>query len=260
MPFAILLIPADVEAPPPAYEAAVEASVQANGGHIGPGWVVRLPDGGEFAFGTHDFRLKALSPDVCKVIFDAALRTNTYITNGGGGSDLVPLKVKGSTLEVLSSLGRAEEASNPGALCARLSVRLSHWNSFVRNQRAEGMMDGKEEFLEPPRAPGTEPRLPPDPSGIAARCLASQESLSKVGWKIVRSVVSQNAQFGVVWRADVETPYSQDPMRVVCWKATGRHGRLVVISGPLEMLDPSQTVGQLEAEQTPKPGSLRPAR
>src|SRR5690242_20125808 len=105
MPFDIILMPPNVEAPPPAYEMTVEAAIRANGGRIGDQGAVRLADGGEFVFERNDIWPKRLSPGVCRVVFDAALRSNTYVITGG--SDVVPLKIKGSTLETPPELGPA---------------------------------------------------------------------------------------------------------------------------------------------------------
>ena len=68
---------------------------------------------------------------------------------------------------------------------------------------------------------------------------------AKLGWKIVRRVVSQNAQYGVVWRADVTVPgYSDEPSRMICWKTPGRAGYSIVID-PLTMFDPAASVPPL---------------
>src|SRR5882724_8064798 len=119
MPFTIMLMPADVNAPLPHYKMAIERAIQTNGGKLAPHDVVRLADGGQFIFESGNFWLKHLTPDVCRVVFDVAIRTNTYVSNGGSGSDLVPLKVKGSTLNTPPDLGPAIVVANPNVLCVK---------------------------------------------------------------------------------------------------------------------------------------------
>jgi len=102
-----------------------------------------------------------------------------------------------------------------------------------------------EQPREPPPDPGTEPRLTTDPTGVAAHCEAVQQTFAKSGWKIVRRVVSRNAQFGVVWRADVAMPrYGSELSRVICWRIPGRAGYSISVR-PLEMFDPSASIPPL---------------
>lgn len=252
MPFTIMLIPADVTAPPPHYKTAIERAVEANGGQIAPHGVVRLADGGQFVFENDDFWLKRLTPDVCRVVFDAALRTNTYVTNGGSAFDLVPLKVKGSTLKIPSDLGPAVVAANPDVLCTNLQRRLTHWNRDMARLRREEVIGADEQPLEPPPDPGQEPRLSNDPSGIAAKCEATtREITSNLGWKFVRRVVTRNVQWGVVWRADVAP--TADPatwFRDSCWRASGTHGKggVSMSSRPLVMFDKTKDIKPLPVE------------
>src|ERR1051325_11415174 len=103
MPFAIMLMPADVYAPPPHYRAAVEAAVRAHDGHAGAHGLVRTADGGQFIFANNDIWPKRLTLDVCRIVFDAALHTNTYVSTAG--SDATPLKVEGSSLAAPTELG-----------------------------------------------------------------------------------------------------------------------------------------------------------
>lgn len=250
MPFAIMLMPADLEAAQPPYQAAVEASVRANGGRIGPGGVVRLADGGEFVVETHDFWPKRLSQGACRVIFDAALRTNTYINTGG--SDLAPIKVEGSRLETPPEMGPAVVVENPRALCAKLQGRLARWNREMGRLRAEAVIGPDDQPLEPPPAPGAEPRLASDTSGIAAKCeILSRQIVAKLGWRFVRSMVTQSPRWGVVWRADIAP--ATDPstwMRESCWRAphANSNGHVMFSSRPLQMFDESKSIGPLPVE------------
>ncbi|HXC57375.1 MAG TPA: hypothetical protein VNU97_18895 [Rhizomicrobium sp.] len=251
MPFAIMLMPADVSAPPPHYKIAIERAVQANGGRLGPHGVVRLADGGQLIFENSEFWLKQLTPGICRVVFDTALRTNTYVSNGGSGSDLVPLKLKGSTLKTPPDLGRAVVVANPVVLCTKLQSRLTHWNQETERLRREGVIGADDQPLEPPPDPGTEPRLSGDPSGIAARCEAStRERTFRLGWKFVRGMITQNAQWGIVWRADVAP--ETDPatwFRDSCWRVPGTHGKggISISSRPLMMFDKTKNTKPLPA-------------
>ena len=250
MPFAIMLMPANVEAPPPPYQAAVMEAVRANGGRVSTAGVVQLADGGEFVFESNDFWPKRLSPKVCRVVFYAALRTNTYVNTGG--SDLVPLTVKGSTLDTPPEMGPAVIIPTPDDLCAKLQVRLTRWNSEMGRLRAEGVIGPDDQPLEPPPAPAAEPRLLSDASGIAAKCEAQSRLMAaSLGWKFVRGVVTQNAKWGVVWRADIAP--DADPstwMRDSCWRAPRAKvpGGISFSSRPLRMFDESKSIKPPAAE------------
>ncbi len=250
MPFAIMLMPADLDAPLPHYKTAIERAVHANGGELAPHGVVRLADGGQFVFKNDYFWPKRLTSGVCRVIFDTALHTDTYVTTGG--SDVAPLKVKGSTLDIPSELGPAVVAASPDVLCAKLRGRLARWIKEMGQLRREGVIDADDQPLEPPADPGTEPRLHGRPSGTAAKCEASErEETSKLGWKFVRSIVTRNAQWGVVWRADI-APES-DPatwFRESCWRVRGTRGEsgISTSSRPLMMFDKTQSIIPLPAE------------
>jgi|GEM_PF-2985104 len=252
MSFAIMLMPADVSAPPPHYKMAIERSVQENGGQLAPHGLVRLSDGGQFVFKNDDFWLERITLDVCRVVFDAALRTNTYVTNGGSGSDLAPLKVKGSTLRIPPDLGPAVVVADPDLLCAKLQSRRAHWIRDMGRLRREGVIGADEQPLEPPPDPGTEPRLSNDPSGVAAKCETfTRKTASELGWKFVRSMVTRNTQWGVVWRADVAPEVNPDTwFRDSCWSVQGAHGKDAVSmsSRPLMMFDKTQSIKPLPAE------------
>ncbi|MGA0601459.1 hypothetical protein ACO2Q3_12215 [Caulobacter sp. KR2-114] len=249
MPFTVILLPGDIEASFPAYTVAVEESVRATGGRMGPGGVVRLPDGGTFVFENDDFQLTALSPDLCRVIFDTAVRTNTFITNGGGGADLAPLNVTGSTPKTPTDLGRTVPIAGPAALCSVLQGRLARWDRWMTRARKDRIIGLDDQYFEPPPSPGDEPRLPSDTSGVAARCESQgREMAARLGWKFVRSIVTRNDDWGVVWRADVAP--EADPstwIRESCWLRHGPGGQTSygVSSRPLRMVDQSQSIGPL---------------
>lgn len=250
MPFAIMLMPADVEAPRPPYQAVVMEAVRANGGRLNRAGLVQLPDGGEFVFESNDFWPRRLSPKVCRIVFDSALRTNTYVNTAG--SDLVPLKVKGSTLDTPPEMGPAVTIPNPYDLCAKLQGRLTRWNSEMGRLRAEGVIGPDDEPLEPPPAPGAEPRLASDASGIAAKCESqSRQMAAGLGWKFVRGVVTQNAEWGVVWRADIAPDADSSTwFRVSCWRPPRAKAPAGISfsSRPLRMFDESKSIKPLAAE------------
>ena len=111
-------------------------------------------------------------------------------------------------------------------------------------------MGSNEEILEPPAEPGNEPRLGDDSSGVTARCRDVEKSFAKDGFTIVRTVISQNPRWGVVWRADmVSREYPTAPTRVICWRRSGRMKGVTFSTRPLEMFDATQSVGPLEPER-----------
>lgn len=253
MPFFIELMPAnpgDLSTPPPHYSMAIEQAVRASDGHLGPRGAVSLNDGGQFIFENNHFWPKRLTPDVCRAIFDAALHTNTYVDTGG--SDVSPLKVKGSTLKTPSDMGPAVVVANSDVLCTILQSRLTRWNQDMGRLRREGVIDANDQPLEPPSDPGTEPRLSSDPTGLAAQCEEDErKAYSSLGWKFVRSVITRNAQWGVVWRADVAPEADRATwFRVSCWRSRSTVGKegISISSRPLEMFDKSQNAKLLPAE------------
>jgi hypothetical protein len=101
------------------------------------------------------------------------------------------------------------------------------------------------QLVGPPLSPGTEPRLTTDPTGVAAHCLMVQQQLAKRGMKAVRQIMSQNAQYGVVWRADLAGPGDDSAaMRLTCWRIPKQAGYSIFLH-PLQMFDPSQSVPPL---------------
>lgn len=246
MLFSIMLMPADVTGRSPPYETAIEQAVQANDGQRAADGAVRLRDGGQFVFAYNQFRTERLSPALCRVVFDAALRSNTYVDTGG--SELAPLKVEGSTLEIPADLGRAVPVASADALCVKLRARLAGWNRDMERLQHDGVIDADGRPLEPPADPGTEPRVSNDP--LIAECDRTVGAMaSQPGWKLVRRIATRNPQWGVVWRADIAS--GADPatlMRESCWRGpTGKKG-LRFSSMPLKSFDPSSDLEPLPAE------------
>jgi hypothetical protein len=249
MTFVFMLMPANVSAPPPSYELVIERIVRANGAQLGPHGDVRLADGGQFVFKKGDFYTGRLTRDVCRIAFYVALQTNTYITNGGGGSDLIPLKVKGSTLKIPPDLGPPTVVANPAALCDELQTRLAHWNEEMARLKREKVIDDNDQPLEPPPDPGAEPRLSSDPSGMSVKCEAyTKREATELGWKFVHSTITQNTRWGIVWRADIAPSADPDTwFRDSCWHVPGKIG-FSMSSRPLEMFDKTQDIKPLPAK------------
>jgi hypothetical protein len=131
---------------------------------------------------------------------------------------------------------------------ARLTTRAvdgrSEWAGVVFVSDPQAAPD--DPLAGPPLSPGTEVRLnAPDPTGVVAHCDAVQTMLGKRGLKVVRKIVSQNSQYGVVWRADMKMSGEDGASsRLICWKIPGRAG-YSVFSQPLQMFDPSQSIPPL---------------
>lgn len=117
---------------------------------------------------------------------------------------------------------------------------------FVSNPQTNDAPAPDDPLPGPPTSPGTEVRLgAADPTGVVTYCDNLQQTVGKRGWKVVRKIVSQNAQYGVVWRADVTMPgYDTDPMRMICWRIPGRTSYSFLVR-PLQMFDPSQSIPPL---------------
>jgi len=97
----------------------------------------------------------------------------------------------------------------------------------------------------PPMSPGMEARMTTDPTGVVAHCLMVQQPLAKRGLKIVHQLISRNAAYGVVWRADLAGPDGDAAeMRFVCWKIPGSVN-YSFLAQPLQMFDPSQSIPPL---------------
>jgi hypothetical protein len=206
-----------------------------------------MGDGGQFVFSDSNFWIDRLTPDVCRVLFDAALRTNNYLDGGGSGSDLVPVKVRGSTLKTPAEFGPPVIVENSNVLCATLQVRLTHWNQDMARMRRERIIDANGQMLEPPPDPGKELRLSTDASGVAAECGSfARKFASGLRWKLMGTMLTWNAQWGVVWRADFAP--EPDPamwFRETCWREPGKKGGIHISDSPLNMFDKSQSVRPL---------------
>lgn len=101
----------------------------------------------------------------------------------------------------------------------------------------------------PPANPGDEVRLDHDASGVAAQCQDVEgRMMRKMQWKVLRTLLSRNETYGVVWRSDEATP-SQPSMtfRFVCWRASGPKSGISILTRPLDMLDPEQSIPPLPA-------------
>ena len=116
---------------------------------------------------------------------------------------------------------------------------------FLREARPDDLRGPDGLPLGPPPSPGTEARLSSDTTGVAAHCQAVQQQFAKRGLKAVRQVLSQNAQYGVVWRADLVGPDGDGAaMRLTCWRIPGR-ADYSILARPLQMFDPSESIPPL---------------
>jgi hypothetical protein len=246
MPFQVYLMPTTASPPEVQIQADVRAAASAEGGRLDhDGGVLVTSDGVRVALGDDDrhFLVDKLSPGFCRVVFDAAQRSNSTVDRGG--SDLTPLQMKGSSGATLYVHMRTDTIADPPALCARLGRDLQERNRAIREDQASGVLGADQQLPGPPPSPGTEARLSADPSGVAAHCDLLQQSLEKRGLKIVRKVVSQNAQYGVVWRADVQIAGEDHASsRLICWRRPGR-ADYSFIDQPLQMFDPTESVPPL---------------
>jgi hypothetical protein len=247
-PFSVMLLPTTASPSQPQIQSEVQAAVLVDAGQIGPDGAVRSSDRTSFRIDGNAIVLTRLSPGICKIIFDAALGTNTYVLTDG--SVAVPVKMKGSVGQTPEDLPTAVTAATPSDLCLRLEQRFRAWHRYVRSAQAQGILDRHGEPVAPPASPGTEVRLAGDPSRSAARCdAAEREMIAQMGWSISRTVVSRNPKWGVVWRADVTSAKAPESVfRDVCWRRPG-HGRSIAMSTqPLMMFDPGQSVAPLAPE------------
>jgi hypothetical protein len=136
--------------------------------------------------------------------------------------------------------GRFDRGVGPFDLPGRLKIKFAGYMSGDTRSGDAPAMDNR--FPGPPPSPGEEPRLTTDSTGVMAHCDAVQEALEKRGMKVVRKVISQNPEYGVVWRADVAVPGDDSAQsRLICWKRPG-HNDYSVIDHPLTMFDPSASV------------------
>jgi hypothetical protein len=247
MPFSILFMPTTATPPSPAAPHAVQTSISTNARQVGEdGETWRTPDGAIFRLNDNTLSLKRLNPGLCKIMFDAARLTNSYLAMNG--SEATPLVMRGSKGETPEDLPKAITIENAPTLCVRLHIGLRAWNHFVRSAQASGLLGPDEQPLEPPADPGAEPRLADDSSSVVAHCeMAFRDMNKRLAWTTLRVVISRNPQWGVVWRADVAP--SDDPdstFRNICWRRRGHPG-IALETRPLMMFDPAQSIGPLKA-------------
>jgi hypothetical protein len=246
MPFQVYLSPTTASPPDAQAQADVRAAIAADGGSIdrdrttvmtSDGLKIRLDGDAEH------FLVDQLSPSFCRIVFNAARQSNSTVDRGG--SDVAPLQMKGSSGETRYVRMRTDPIADPTALCARLSLDLQDWNRAVSDDQSTGVLAPDEQLLGPPPTPGTETRLTTDATGVVAHCEATQQVMAKHGMKVIRKVVSQNPQYGVIWRADVTTPGdSSQPFRMTCWRIPGRADYSFLLR-PLQMFDPSESIPPL---------------
>jgi len=243
MPFQVYLSPTTASPPEAQVQADVRAAIVADGGRFEPdGVTVLTSDGLRITLGDDEqFLIDKLSPSFCRIVFNAAQRSNSTVERGG--ADLTPLQMRGSSGATRYVGLRMDPIADPVALCARLGRDLQDWNRLMREGQSSGQLGRDGQLLEPPPTPGAEPRLTADPTGVAAHCDQVQATFAKQGWTVVRKVVSQNPQYGVVWRADITIPGAGEPSRVICWKTPG-HG-FFIVDRPLQMFDPTASIPPL---------------
>ena len=255
MAFPIYLSPTTSSPPAAAIEADLRGAIAAAGGSIDPdGRTLHMPDGGrvEVDAATQKFSVEALSPSFCQVLFRAAQQSNATVDRGG--SDLTPLKMRGSIGITRYVRMRTDTIDSPDDLCSRLHQDLQAWNQFVSESQKAGLVGPDARPLEPPGDPGSEARLDAGKSGVAEECEDTARWYEKRGWRIMRAVVSLNPTYGVVWRADYTTPgFRRMPWRMICWQARGTDGTrsLVVEDHPFEMFDSKESLHPLEAAPQP---------
>jgi hypothetical protein len=126
-----------------------------------------------------------------------------------------------------------------------LSLQLGQSWGFMRVSQSGDTLGPDGNPLGPPPSPGSEPRLTTDRTGVVAHCDMVGRVLGKRGMKVVGKLVSQNSEYGVVWRADMTAAgYPQSQSRLICWKIPGGSG-YSLFDCPLEMFDPSQSIPPL---------------
>ena len=112
--------------------------------------------------------------------------------------------------------------------------------------------------LGPPPDPGSEPRLATDSSGVAAGCNPIGKSFSEHGEKVLRVIISQNRQYGVVWRADLAMQGRDRPEgRLLCWRRGRGPDGFHIATWPLQSFNPRQTIAPL---QPSSPAPAAPSR
>jgi hypothetical protein len=251
MPFAVMFLPTDAS-PPRAMAQAQMREVAAAAGPIGPDGTVRPAGQPVFTLYDGDIYLRSLSPLTCRVIFDAARQTNSIIVTAGRSGPY--LMMKGSSGKLIDDGDpdpgppiKPVVAPDAPALCLRLGRALRDWNHDTARDRKDGVLDANDQPILPPPDPGTATRIAGDPSGVAARCADTMGHTLPPGWKVVRTLVTQDPRWGVVWRADVATDDPSSLFRETCWTRTARTSGLSTSTQPLEMFDPKRSVPPLPA-------------
>ena len=259
MPLLVYFLPTTASPPEAQITLDVRTAIGRDGASLGPdGMTLVTTDGAKVAVDgrLENFQIEALSPSLCRILFDAALAANATIDRGG--SDLTPLQMAGARGHTRYIRMRVDRIATPDALCARLSIDLAEWNKFVSQSQAAGTMDAAGQMLAPPPDPGDEPRVASDGAAVATRCEAEGAAYaSSSGERVVRAVATQSSQFGVVWRADVEWKRFNDTFRLVCWqpKSTDGSSNIVVEHYPMTMFDPSLSAHPLPASDAYSPPS-----
>ena len=128
MPFQVYLSPTTASPPDAQIQADVRAAVVADGGRFDrDGVTVLTSDGLRITLGGDDehFLVDQLSPSFCRIVFNAAQRSDSTVDRSG--SDLAPLQMKGSSGATRYIRMRTDPIADPTALCARLGRDLQDW-------------------------------------------------------------------------------------------------------------------------------------
>ena len=250
MAFPVYLSPTTASPPAAQIEADLRGAIAAGGASIDPdGRTLHVSDGAqvELDAASQGFSVEALSPSFCKVLFKAALQSNATVDRGG--SDVTPLKMRGSRGVTRFIRMRTDTINSPDELCLRLQRDLQEWNKFVSEGQKMGLTGPDAQPRGPPGDPGSEATLEPGKSGVAAYCEALARDDERHGLRFVRKMVSLNPTYGVVWRADYTVPGFRDILsRRTCWQARGVDGTLTyaVEDQPLQMFDSKKSLHPLE--------------
>ncbi|MDR3510020.1 MAG: hypothetical protein P4L73_00160 [Caulobacteraceae bacterium] len=251
MPFFVMLWPGAATPPRPQAEREIQAVVSADARPGGPHGAMRTGDGAVFSLDGASLQTDRVTPGLCRIVFDAARRTSSFVVTGIGGR---PIRVSASAGDAPPDLPAPTVAPDPPALCMRLQRAYRTWTRFEKAEQSEGPAAPDGDLLAPPGDPGAETRLAADPSGVAAQCAAGAHGLANRGhWKTVTTVISQSPKWGTVWRADVMMGDSPDSMfRQVCWRPPqSAHGAVAVTIQPLQMFDPARSLAPLASEAPP---------
>ena len=198
-----------------------------SGGRGDPFSWMRTSDGGKYNYAEGTVWLTRITPQTCGRMFKAAQVTNTFLRVGIDNS--ASIEIKGSKAKAWGMWGKAVRISTPAGLCAELR---KDWSSLPVDAvetpaPANDYVALDDPAIRPPPTPAGEAAVTNDPSGVGARCEAeTRKNLQGSPFAIVRSIVTQNPKWGVVWRADIKAP-DDDPIwtdRFVCWQsaATGK--------------------------------------